>query len=163
MEERPPYNPDSTPATVNDAVREYIYCREQHDIQKQSAKHAKAMLDDAERKMVDCFLDNDTTSLKTSGLTVSIAKSCRIGITLANTEAWLEWLKARGLEPEDYLRKEIVGKNLRDTVREVLKTEGRLAIPEALPVDETPVARVNGWAAWMKNLGVTDLKDDDAE
>ena len=149
------------PANVNAAVSDYIYMREQYDVAKDAMKRIKADLDSAERAMVECFLEHDTTSLQTQDLTVSIAQTCRVGITLGNTPAWIDWLRSRNLEPSDYLREEIIGKNLRETVREVLKVEGRLAIPETLPVDETPTARVRGWSAYMKNMGYDGVKDDD--
>ena len=62
-------------------------------------------------------------------------------------EPTVEWLKQEGVVIEDFVKQAIVGRRLREYVKELLETKGELAMPDFLGLDTAPGITAKGWDA----------------
>ncbi len=117
------------------------------EVAKQKNKEFRA----AEAKLVDALLDAKLKGIKTEdGCNFHLHPTCFVSTRGELFDQTVAWLLSRGLAKEDFVRTEIATGALRDLCRQLLESEGTIAIPEFLDLDTTPGITAKGWKAARK-------------
>jgi len=140
---------------IAEATTQYARARLERDHTAAKLKEANKAFMKAEAELRETMTEMNEFGykIKLAGHPLNIVrkKSCRVSCTIANTSKWIDWLRERGEEIDDYVRRQIITGNLRSVVREVIDAEGLFVFGDLEDcIDTTDAIAVTGWSNFLE-------------